>query len=82
MTINADGSMTMIARDIESGRVYRDGDSCAMKFKSYDLTWVLSAATDSLKWWTSLSKATLVPVFSPTRTLTAANRQLTSTYHQ
>ncbi len=49
MTINADGSMTMIARDIESGRVYRDGDSCAMKFKSYDLTWVLSAATDSLK---------------------------------
>ena len=49
MTINADGSMTMVARDVESGRVYRDGDSCAMKFKSYDLTWVLSAATDSLK---------------------------------
>ena len=24
MTINADGSMTMVARDIESGRVYRD----------------------------------------------------------
>ena len=49
MTINADGSMTMMARDIESGRVYRDGDNCAMKFKNYDLTWVLSAATDSLK---------------------------------
>ena len=40
MTINADGSMTMMARDI---------DSSAMKFKSYDLTWVFSAATDSLK---------------------------------
>ncbi len=49
MTINADGSMTMVARDIESNRVYRVSDSCAMKFKSYDLTWVLSAATNSLK---------------------------------
>jgi hypothetical protein len=49
MTINADGSMAMVARDIESGRVYRDGDSCAMKFKSYDLTWVFSAETDSVK---------------------------------
>ena len=49
MTINADGSMTMVARDIESSRVYRVSDSCAMKFKSYDLTWVISADTDSLK---------------------------------
>ena len=49
MTINADGSMTMVARDIEIGRVYRDGDSSAMKFKSYDLTWVFSAETDSVK---------------------------------
>ena len=49
MTINADRSMTMVARDIEIGRVYRDGDSCAMKFKSYDLTWVFSAETDSVK---------------------------------
>lgn len=40
MTINADGSMTMVARDIESS---------AMMFKSYDLTWVFSAETDSLK---------------------------------
>ena len=40
MTINADGSMTMVARDIESS---------AMKFKSYDLTWVFSAETDSVK---------------------------------
>lgn len=29
--------------------VYRVSDSCAMKFKSYDLTWVISADTDSLK---------------------------------
>ena len=49
MTINADGSMTMVARDIEIGRVYRDGDSCAMKFKNYDLTWVFYAEPDSLK---------------------------------
>ena len=49
MTINADGSMTMVVRDIESSRVYRVSDSCAMKFKSYDLTWVISADTDSLK---------------------------------
>ena len=49
MTINTDGSMTMVARDIESSRVYRVSDSCAMEFKSYDLTWVISADTDSLK---------------------------------
>lgn len=49
MIINADGSMTMVARDIESSRVYRVSDSCAMKFKSYDLIWVISADTDSLK---------------------------------
>jgi len=58
MTINADGSMKMVARDIESGRVCRDDDSSDLKlapqgrrpqFKSYDLTWVFSIETDSVK---------------------------------